>query len=136
MITDTRKKPAALLRIFGPLILEQEPLYAFMASFPNDYPQVQVALYFTNAFLDPIAEHVGVAIRFGALQDSSLVAQRIGTGRCGIRCGDVRADLTASQCPGSRPDDEYRPNSASRLLLQALQQPEQERRHSPLTFDG
>jgi DNA-binding transcriptional LysR family regulator len=124
------------LRISGPLILEQEPLYALMASFPNDYPPVQADLYFTNAFLDPIAENVDVPIRFGALQDSSLVAQRIGTGRCGIRCGDMRADLAASQCPGSRPDDEYRPNSASRLLLQALQQPEQERRHSPLTFDG
>ncbi|WP_249173369.1 hypothetical protein [Burkholderia dolosa] len=67
MITDTRKKPAALLRIFGPLILEQEPLYALMASFPNDYPPVQVDLYFTNAFLDPIAENVDVAIRFGEL---------------------------------------------------------------------
>ncbi|SDD40026.1 DNA-binding transcriptional regulator, LysR family [Cupriavidus sp. YR651] len=78
VITETQKKPEGLLRISGPVMLEQELFYTFLSSFLKSYPGIQVDLYFTNVFLDLIAENVDVAIRFGDLQDSSLVAQRVG----------------------------------------------------------
>ncbi|MGO4326949.1 LysR substrate-binding domain-containing protein [Cupriavidus sp. 2TAF22] len=78
VITETQKKPEGLLRISGPVMLEQEPFYAFLSSFLRNYPRIQVDLYFTNVFVDLIAENVDVAIRFGDLRDSSLVAQRVG----------------------------------------------------------
>ncbi|AXF04646.1 LysR family transcriptional regulator [Paraburkholderia hospita] len=78
VITQTQKKPEGLLRISGPVMLEQESFYAFVSSFLKKYPGIQVDLHFTNLFLDLIAENVDVAIRFGDLQDSSLVAQRVG----------------------------------------------------------
>lgn len=78
VITQTQKKPEGLLRISGPVMLEQESFYAFISSFLKKYPGIHVDLHFTNLFLDLIAENVDVAIRFGDLQDSSLVAQRVG----------------------------------------------------------
>jgi DNA-binding transcriptional LysR family regulator len=77
-ITQTQKKPEGLLRLSGPVMLEEEPFYAFLSSFLDRYPGIQVDLYFTNLFLDLIAENIDVAIRFGDLQDSTLVAQRVG----------------------------------------------------------
>jgi DNA-binding transcriptional LysR family regulator len=102
VITQTQKKPEGVLRISGPVMLEQEPFYAFLSAFLNDYPQIQVDLYFTNAFIDLIAENVDVAIRFGELQDSSLVAQRVGRS---VRQLVVSADYARKHSLPSRPDE-------------------------------
>jgi DNA-binding transcriptional LysR family regulator len=41
-------------------------------------PRIRIDLYITNTYLDLIAENVDVAIRFGELRDSSVVATRLG----------------------------------------------------------
>lgn len=102
VITQTQKKPEGVLRISGPVMLEQEPFYAFLSAFLNNYPQIQVDLYFTNAFIDLIAENVDVAIRFGELQDSSLVAQRVGRS---VRHLVASADYGRNHVLPSRPDE-------------------------------
>ena len=78
VLTQTQKKPEGLLRISAPVILGQEPFYAFLSSFLKTYPGIQVDLFITNLFLDLIVENIDIAIRFGELPDSSLIAQRIG----------------------------------------------------------
>ena len=78
VLTQTQKKPEGLLRISAPVILGQETFYAFLSSFLKTYPRIQADLFITNLFLDLIAENIDVAIRFGELRDSSLIAQRIG----------------------------------------------------------
>ena len=78
VLTQTQKKPEGLLRISAPVILGQETFYAFLSSFLKTYPRIQADLFITNLFLDLIAENIDVAIRFGELQDSSLIVQRIG----------------------------------------------------------
>jgi DNA-binding transcriptional LysR family regulator len=78
VLTQTQKKPEGLLRISAPVILGQEAFYAFLSSFLKAYPGIQVDLFVTNLFLDLIVENIDVAIRFGELPDSSLIAQRIG----------------------------------------------------------
>jgi len=102
VITQTQKKPEGLLRISGPVMLEQEPFYAFLSAFLKDYPQIHVDLYFTNAFLDLIAENVDVAIRFGELRDSSLIAQRVGRS---VRQLVVSAEYARTQPLPSKPDE-------------------------------
>lgn len=102
VITQTQKKPEGLLRISGPVMLEQEPFYAFLSAFLKDYPQIHVDLYFTNAFLDLIAENVDVAIRFGELRDSSLIAQRVGRS---VRQLVVSAEYARTQPLPSQPDE-------------------------------
>ncbi|MBP0581797.1 LysR family transcriptional regulator [Labrys sp. LIt4] len=78
VLVQAQRRPEGLLRISVPVIMGQEPFYDFISSFLKAFPQIQVDLVVTNVFLDLIAENVDVAIRFGELQDSSIIAQRIG----------------------------------------------------------
>ncbi|MCC8404624.1 LysR family transcriptional regulator [Paraburkholderia sp. MMS20-SJTN17] len=102
VITQTQKRPEGLLRISAPVMLEQEPFYAFLSSFLKDYPGIRVDLYFTNLFLDLIAENVDVAIRFGNLQDSNLIAQRVGRS---VRHLVVSAEYARNHSLPTRPED-------------------------------
>lgn len=78
VLTQTQKQPEGLLRISVPVVLSQEPFLEFLSGFQKANPKIRVDLFITNQFLDLIAENVDVAIRFGELADSSVVATRIG----------------------------------------------------------
>jgi DNA-binding transcriptional LysR family regulator len=78
VLTQTQKKPEGLLRITVPVILGQEPFLSFISTFLKDHTRIRVDLSITNLFVDLIAENVDVAIRFGELQDSGVVARRLG----------------------------------------------------------
>ena len=54
----------------------QEPLNLLQEA---DQARIRVELVVTNLLLDLIAENIDVAIRVGELQDSSVVARRLGT---------------------------------------------------------
>lgn len=77
-LTRTQRQPEGLLKISVPIILGQQVFYEFVSAFLKNYPKIQVDLFVTNLFLDLIAENIDVAIRFGELKDSSIVAQRLG----------------------------------------------------------
>jgi DNA-binding transcriptional LysR family regulator len=74
VIVRAQREPAGLLRVSVPVIMGQEPFYDFVSSFLTTYPRIQVDLVVTNTFLDLVAENVDVAIRFGELQDSTIIA--------------------------------------------------------------
>jgi DNA-binding transcriptional LysR family regulator len=78
VVTQAQKKPEGLLRISVPVILGQEPFLHFVSGFLKEQPRIRIDLFITNLFLDLVAENVDVAIRFGELQDSSVVATRVG----------------------------------------------------------
>jgi DNA-binding transcriptional LysR family regulator len=78
VLTQEQKRPEGLLRITAPVIFGQESFLDFISAFQKDHPAIRIDLFITNVFLDLIAENVDVAIRFGELQDSSLVAKRLG----------------------------------------------------------
>jgi DNA-binding transcriptional LysR family regulator len=78
VVTQAQKKPEGLLRISVPVILGQEPFLHFISGFLKEQGRIRVDLFITNLFLDLVAENVDVAIRFGELQDSSVVATRVG----------------------------------------------------------
>ena len=102
VLTQTQKKPDGLLRISAPVILGQETFYAFLSSFLKTYPRIQADLFITNLFLDLIAENIDVAIRFGELPDSSLIAQRIGKS---VRYVVASPEYLNGRLPPSRPED-------------------------------
>jgi DNA-binding transcriptional LysR family regulator len=112
-LTQIQKQPEGLLRISAPVILGQEAFYAFLSSFLKTYPRIQADLFVTNLFLDLIAENIDVAIRFGELQDSSLVAQRIGKS---VRYVVAAPEYLRGRIPPSRPEDLRRHQC---VLLQA-----------------
>jgi len=78
VLTQTQKKPEGLLRITIPFTLSREAFVDFMSAFLKDHPRIRVDLFITNRFVDLAAENVDVAIRIGELQDSSIVARRLG----------------------------------------------------------
>lgn len=78
VLVQSHRQPEGLLRVSVPVTMGQEPFYDFVSAFLKTYPHLQVDLFVTNIFLDLIAENVDVAIRFGDLQDSSLIARRLG----------------------------------------------------------
>ena len=78
VLTQTQRKPEGLLKVSVPVIMNQEPFYAFLSDFLKTYPRIEVDLLITNLFVDLIAENVDVGIRFGDLPDSTIVTQRIG----------------------------------------------------------
>jgi len=73
-----QKTPEGLLRISVPVILGQVPFLDFLSGFLKAHPRIRFDLFITNLFLDLVAENIDVAIRFGELEDSSVVATRIG----------------------------------------------------------
>jgi DNA-binding transcriptional LysR family regulator len=78
VLTQGQKTPEGMLRISVPVILGQEPFLDFLSGFLKTQPRIRIDLFITNLFLDLVAENIDVAIRFGELEDSSVVATRIG----------------------------------------------------------
>jgi DNA-binding transcriptional LysR family regulator len=78
VLTETQKKPAGTLKVTVPVILGQPSFLDFTSQFLKQHPLIRMELLITNLFLDLVAENVDVAIRFGEMRDSSVVATRIG----------------------------------------------------------
>jgi DNA-binding transcriptional LysR family regulator len=101
-LTQTQKQIEGLLRISVPVVFGQAPFYDFLSGFMKTYPRIEVELFVTNAFLDLITENIDVAIRFGELRDSTLVAQRIGTS---VRYLVATPSYLADHAPPKKPED-------------------------------
>jgi DNA-binding transcriptional LysR family regulator len=78
VLTQAQRKPEGTLTISVPVILGQEPFLDFISGFLKEHTKVRIDLLITNLFLDPVAENIDVAIRFGELEDSSVVATKVG----------------------------------------------------------
>src|SRR5258705_5055380 len=78
VLTLGQKTPEGMLRMSVPVILGQEPFLDFLSGFLKAQPRIRIDLFITNLFLDLVAENIDVAIRFGEVEDSSVVAARIG----------------------------------------------------------
>jgi DNA-binding transcriptional LysR family regulator len=78
VLTESQKKPEGSLKVTVPVILGQTSFLEFMSRFLQNHPRIRLDLFITNQFLDLVAENVDVAIRFGEMRDSSVVATRIG----------------------------------------------------------
>jgi DNA-binding transcriptional LysR family regulator len=77
-LTLGQEAPAGMLRMTVPVILGQAPFLNFLSGFLNAHPRIRIDLFITNLFLDLVADNLDVAIRFGELEDSSMVATPIG----------------------------------------------------------
>ena len=78
VLTQAQRKPEGTLIISVPVILGQEPFLDFISGFLKEHAKVRIDLFITNLFLDPVADNIDVAIRFGELEDSSVVATKVG----------------------------------------------------------
>src|SRR5580700_10425746 len=78
VLTQTQKKAEGSLAISVPMILSQGPFMDFLSRFSKEHSGIRIDLYITNAYLNLVAENIDVAIRFGQLEDSDVVAVKLG----------------------------------------------------------
>ncbi|MFJ1298688.1 LysR family transcriptional regulator [Pseudomonadota bacterium AL_CKDN230030165-1A_HGKHYDSX7] len=75
VLTRARRKPAGLLRLSLPSSFGRTCVVPALGAFQAKYPKVEVDVGITDRQVDLVEEGVDVAVRFGPLQDSSLIAR-------------------------------------------------------------
>ncbi len=71
-------EPAGTLRVLGPLTFGRMHLVSLASEFLEQHPQLSIELSLSDDYVDLVAGGYDMAVRIGDLQDSSLVAQRLG----------------------------------------------------------
>lgn len=78
-VTDISPAPVrGLLRITAPVQFGRRHVAPIVAVFLRKFPESQVELVLHDRYLDLIEEALDVAVRIGALSDSSLLVRRVG----------------------------------------------------------
>jgi len=77
LATESQQTPSGVIRIAAILALQKGFLCDWVNEFLRTYPNVRAEILLSDDSVDMIAEGVDVAIRAGALDDSSLVARRL-----------------------------------------------------------
>jgi DNA-binding transcriptional LysR family regulator len=107
-VTELQRDPRGKLRVTTTIPLGEVLLAPIVADFLAAYPALEVMVHLTDRPVDLVAERFDLAIRTGALPDSSLVARLIGSSAYRVvaspayleRHGALRrpSDLTAHAC--------------------------------------
>jgi DNA-binding transcriptional LysR family regulator len=85
LVTDMQATPRGRVRVTAPIDLSTKYLGSIIAAFLAKHPDVFVELEATDRLVDLIEEGFDVAVRFGPLPESTLIARRLcSTG--GILC--------------------------------------------------
>jgi len=77
-LSHRKEQPEGKLKITLTSALIHAPITKKIAKFALQYPQIQLDISYTDEQQDVIAQGIDLAIRAGSMQDSSLIAKRIG----------------------------------------------------------
>lgn len=77
-VTQMQSEPRGLLKVTAPVTYGEKYIAPLAHQFLQQYPQVDLDLNLTNQTLDLVDSGIDVAIRLGRLQDSTLIAKRLG----------------------------------------------------------
>ncbi|HTT40240.1 MAG TPA: LysR family transcriptional regulator [Burkholderiales bacterium] len=102
VLTQAQRQPEGALRLSVPVILSQDPFLDFLSRFSKQHARIQIDLFITNLFLDLVAENIDLAIRFGELRDSSVVATKLG--KC-VRYVVAAREYMKGRKPPAEPGD-------------------------------
>ncbi|SCK14533.1 LysR family transcriptional regulator [Vogesella sp. LIG4] len=78
VVTESIGEPRGVLRVTAPADLGDQLLSSIAQQVRRNYPKVSIDMLLVDRYVDLIAEGVDVAIRTGALKDSSLIARHAG----------------------------------------------------------
>lgn len=79
VLSRRQRQPEGILRISVPVILGDPIFLGFLSDFLRRFPGIRLDLFITNERLDLVAENIDVALRFGELESSSVIARKLGT---------------------------------------------------------
>lgn len=92
--------PKGELVLSAPIALGRSYLAPVAVEFLGQYPSVDVRLIFADRRLNLIEEHIDIALRVGELQDSSLIARKVGSVRRIVCASPAYLDkFGAPRCP-------------------------------------
>jgi DNA-binding transcriptional LysR family regulator len=77
VLRDARLKPVGRLRIDMPVSFGRLKVVPLLGDFQAQFPDITLALSFTDRYVDLVEEGIDVSVRFGELQDSTLIARRL-----------------------------------------------------------
>lgn len=108
LVSSRRAVPKGLLRVNAPLGFGRSYIGPAVSRFLKRYPEVEVQLQLTDRPVSLADEAIDVAIRFGEIPDSRVIAQKIAANRR-LLCAapaylkahgrpEVPADLARHQC--------------------------------------
>jgi LysR family transcriptional regulator, regulator for bpeEF and oprC len=78
VLKNAQLKPSGNLRIDMPVSFGRLKVVPLLGAFQARYPDISLRVTFNDRYIDHIEESVDVSVRFGVLQDSSLIARRLG----------------------------------------------------------
>ena len=78
-VRQDHRAPRGALRITAPHCFGGKYLVDALADFATDYPDITIHLDMTDRYVDMLEDGIDVAIRIGSLEDSSMIARRIGS---------------------------------------------------------
>jgi DNA-binding transcriptional LysR family regulator len=81
IVSDRQSSVSGVLRLSAPPNISDTLVSPLITAFQGSYPNVRVQVLIAERFIDHIADGVDIALRLGALKDSSLVARKILTYR-------------------------------------------------------
>ncbi|MDW3205648.1 MAG: LysR family transcriptional regulator [Alphaproteobacteria bacterium] len=85
-VSQRHSAPRGTLRVNCGVAFGKHQISPLIPEFLERYPEVNVEMTLTDALADLVEEGQDVAIRFGKLQDSSMVARQLAVSRRAICC--------------------------------------------------
>lgn len=77
-VTESAGEPRGLLRVTAPADIGDQLLSDIVDEVRRSCPKVGIEMILVDRYVDLVAEGIDVAIRTGSLEDSSLVAKKVG----------------------------------------------------------
>jgi LysR family transcriptional regulator, regulator for bpeEF and oprC len=77
VLTQAGHAPQGRLRLDLPIVFGRLKIIPLLGSFEERFPELQLEVSLTDRFVDLIEEGIDVAVRVGALADSTLIARRL-----------------------------------------------------------
>lgn len=83
-VTSLHGSPVGLLRVSAPVSFGMKYLNEVILDFIERWPELEVDIHYADSRADLIDEGFDVAVRIGALEDSSLIARRLAPIKLGL----------------------------------------------------
>ena len=77
-IFERRDEPTGVLAINAPVAFGERQVVPLVHGFTRKHPRIKTELRLTDSFVDPVRSGSDITFRVGRLEDSSLVARRLG----------------------------------------------------------
>lgn len=78
-VSDLQNRPTGTLRVNAPIAFGHLYLVPLSFQFREKYPGLAIDISLSDRYVDLVQEGIDIAIRFGDLEDSQLVARHVGS---------------------------------------------------------